>query len=187
MSAIVAKCLAPGTHWLLVCGVLWGCVKSTADSSRPAPVQRASRQVETDAAHLEQALARLLENPPDALAARRALEVIKRARHPLHRQVARVLLGLLDSSAALNQSLTVRDSEVADLIRRLEATERALADLHEKREQEQKLTHKLRDECARIGRKLEEAKKQNAHQAMEMDNLRKELEALKRIDMQRTP
>ncbi len=172
---------------VLAVGLASGCaVSSEASRRRPLPDQNPPPSG-SDRTALAQALGALGQEPPDIRAARSSLGRLRRDPDSSSRELAGVLLQLLDARVVRDHALLVREAELADLRRRLEATERALADTQELREQQRVDEGKLRDECARTRRKLDEVKQDAQRRLDELQSLRRELDALKRIDMQRSP
>lgn len=135
---------------------------------------------------LQRALIHLAEEPPDDEAAERLLTQLS-AEHGVFAEAAGALLALLDERDASRATIAELEPEIASLNRRLSATEHALADLHEAAAEETEAAVHLRDERARLTRKLSETEARVAEHEATIAGLREELEALKRIDMQRSP
>lgn len=131
-------------------------------------------------------LERLAEDPPNVDGARLALAQL---REPggLDAKIARGLAIVIDAHEAQHTTRERLEHEAADLQLRLEATERALAELQTRHDEQAEQLVKIADERARLTKKLGEVESLLSAQEAELEALREELAALKRIDMQRNP
>ena len=77
--------------------------------------------------------------------------------------------------------------ETVDLERRLEATERALLDIQQRYDETSTLAQLLREERVRTMKRVEEIEARLEARNEQLRELREELEALKKIDMDRSP
>ncbi|MEZ4439191.1 MAG: hypothetical protein R3B72_08885 [Polyangiaceae bacterium] len=77
--------------------------------------------------------------------------------------------------------------ETVDLERRLEATERALLDIQQRYDETSTLAQLLREERVRTMKRVEELEARLEARNEQLRELREELEALKKIDMDRSP
>lgn len=173
--------------WILAGLMGCCCTPRTVDSRGPAVAPPTPRQAQLEADRIAQAVTLLLAVPPDTQRARKTLEPLSASSNPRHRQIAQLLVLLIDQRTAYLQSRAAWIAERNDLARRLELEEKSLSDLRGRIGEEHGRATKLGDECARLARKLEESKQEIERQNAELEGLRKELEALKSIDLQRAP
>ena len=131
-------------------------------------------------------LERLTEDPPNVDEARRALERLQQPTG-LDARIASTLAIVIDTLEAHHATHERLEHEAADLRLRLEATERALAEVQTRHDEQADQLVKIADERARLAKKLGEVESLLSNQEAELAALREELAALKRIDMQRNP
>lgn len=132
-----------------------------------------------------QALQAVVREPADLAASRARLEDAKEHGEP--EQLVSVVEATIAWVAARREKTERLVDETHDLERRLEATERALLDIQQRFDETSTLAELLADERLRLTKRIQELEAEATTRAKELHELQGELEALKKIDMDRNP